>query len=129
MHELAGGQPARIPRYDFRTHCRLRVAKTVKPKPLILVDGLWLLHRPALRRLFTVSIFLDCPKRVRFQRRLARDLKSRGRSRLSVLRQFRGTVEPMHLRYVVPQARWADVVVRSDGRLMECRVLPAPHLL
>jgi len=105
---------SKIPVYDFRTHCRRRRARVFKPKPVILVDGLWLLRRPALRRIFNLRIFLDCPAQTRLRRRIARDLVSRGRTRSSILEQFRKTVEPMHARYVAPQIRRADVVLAGN---------------
>jgi uridine kinase len=73
------------------------------------VEGLWLLHRPALRRLFSFRIFVDCPENIRLERRLQRDTVERGRTPESVRKQFRDTVVPMHERFVQPQARWADV--------------------
>ena len=112
IRALRAGRGARIPQYDFSTHCRLRKGEVLKPAGIILVDGLWLLRNAALRRLFEVKIFMDCPARTRLKRRLARDVESRGRNRPSVQRQFRETVEPMHRRFVLRQARWADVVLR-----------------
>src|SRR5207237_321903 len=73
-----------------------------------------LLRRPSLRRLFNFSIFLDCSTRTRLQRRLARDLLTRGRTRVSVQQQFWNTVEPMHRKYVDPQARYAELVLHGD---------------
>jgi uridine kinase len=76
------------------------------------VDGLWLLRRLAIRRLFSFRIFIECSSQTRLKRRLGRDLLSRGRTRSSVLRQFRKTVEPMHKKFVAPQIRRADLVLR-----------------
>ena len=103
-----------MPSYDFKTHSRRRTRKLVAPKPIILLDGLWLLRRKTLRRLFTLRIFLQCSFRTRLRRRLARDLVSRGRSAASVRRQFRETVEPMHARFVAPQAARAELVFKHD---------------
>jgi uridine kinase len=100
---------AQLPRYDFTRHVRHTSPQVLQPKPLILLDGLWLLRRPALRRLFALKIFIDCPPKLRLERRLARDAAVRGRSPASVRRQFKETVEPMNAKYVVPQARWADI--------------------
>ena len=119
------GKTARIPCYDFKTHCRLRSSKLLKPRPIILVDGLWLLRRPSLRRLFSLSIFLDCPASLRLRRRLARDVLTRGRNRASVEEQFWNTVQPMHLKYVAPQARWAEVVLEDDCGKREIESLAA----
>jgi uridine kinase len=104
----------KAPRYDFPTHCRLRKSKTLRPSPIILADGLWLLRSPRIRRLFCLRIYLDCPAKLRLQRRLERDISGRGRSAKSALEQFRKTVEPMHRKYVAPQVRWADMVLPAD---------------
>jgi uridine kinase len=116
LRRLASRQSANAPRYDFSTHCRLPKARRVSPKPIVLVEGLWLLNRPALRRLFAFSVFLECPARVRLQRRLARDLATRGRTASSVRRQFWNTVQPMHRLHVAPQARFADIKLSACGR-------------
>jgi uridine kinase len=79
---------------------------------MVLVDGLWLFHRRSLRRLFGLKIFIECPARTRRGRRMLRDLRSRGRTRASILQQLKNTVEPMHDRFVAPQRKWADIVLR-----------------
>jgi uridine kinase len=107
------GRAVQMPRYSFRTHTRLRKSQVLTPKPVILVDGLWLLWRERLRRLFDLRIFVHCPARLRLRRRLERDLAGRGRDESSVRRQFQETVAPMHKRFVAPQAAWADVVLRQ----------------
>jgi len=111
LRTLSTGQSARIPSYDFVTHCRRRENRLLPPKPVLIVDGLWLLHRHELRRLFALSIFLNASRDCRLERRLARDVSERGRSDASVREQFRRLVQPMHRKYVSPQARWADLVV------------------
>lgn len=114
LRRLVNGAITRMPAYDFKTHSRIKTTRVLRPKPFILVDGLWVLRRRALRGLFQWRIYIDCPMRVRLQRRLARDTRSRGRSQWSVKRQFRQMVEPMHRRYVAPQARWADLVLPGN---------------
>jgi uridine kinase len=106
---------AHVPRYDFKTHCRLPRWRLLKPKPIMLVEGLWLLRSPRLRKHFGFRIFLDAPMQLRLRRRLARDVTDRERSRKSVKDQFRKTVEPMHRKFVVPQVRFADIVLRSSS--------------
>jgi uridine kinase len=107
------GRSVYVPRYSFVTHTRLRTFNMVNPRPIILVDGLWLLWRPRLRSLFDLRIFLHCPACLRLERRLERDIAARGRDDRSVRRQFQETVAPMHKRFVQPQAKWADVVLRQ----------------
>ena len=103
----------RVPQYDFKTHARLSRSRILRPKPLILVEGLWLLRNSRLRRLFGASIYIDCPAKVRLSRRQARDSLLRGRSVESVRRQFRNVVEPMNARFVTPQARRADILLKA----------------
>ena len=125
---LLGCRAARtvyLPRYSFARHARLRTFKMVVPKPIILVDGLWLLRRPRIRHLFDLRIFLHCPARLRLERRLQRDMADRGRDGLSVSRQFRDTVAPMHKRFVAPQAKWADVVLYQPPSQREIERLAA----
>ena len=112
--ELRAGRSPQMPRYDFKNHCRAKGKKLLTHKPVVLVDGLWLLHRRSLRRVFGLKIYIDCPTRTRRGRRLLRDLRTRGRSRASILEQLRNTVEPMHTRFVEPQQKWADVVLRHN---------------
>jgi uridine kinase len=123
LRTLLAGRSAGVPCYDFKTHCRLSQEKLLPPKPIILLEGLWLLRRPTLRRLFSLRIFLHCPLRTRLRRRLSRDLISRGRTRTSIALQFRRTVEPMHTRYVAPQAALADVVFKQDCTPRQVRAL------
>jgi uridine kinase len=111
LRACAAGRPTSLPRYDFSTHTRLSEREHWTPRPLILMDGLWLLLRPPIRRLFDLSIFIDCPSRIRLERRIARDVAERGRTSVAVRRQFVATVAPMHKRHVECQARWADVVL------------------
>src|SRR5882724_6607891 len=90
-----------------------------------LIDGLWLLRRPAIRRLFGLRVFLECPVRTRLRRRLNRDLRSRGRTRAGVEAQFWKTVEPMHRKFVLPQRRWADVILRGKWHARQIEQLAA----
>jgi uridine kinase len=113
LQDCLNGRVAKVPCYDFKTHARLARVRLLPPKPVILLDGLWWLRRVALRPLFELSIFIDCPRALRLKRRLARDLAARGRDKASVHRQFWQTVEPMHRRFVLPQARWAHVRLNS----------------
>jgi uridine kinase len=80
----------------------------------VIIDGLWVLRRPAVRRLLDLKIFVECPAATRLERRLQRDSASRGRTKASVRKQFRDTVDPMHRKYVSPQERFADLVLGED---------------
>lgn len=115
LKKFADGQPARAPRYDFATHTRAAKGNFVKPKPFVIMDGLWLLRRPALRKLFCFRIYVDCPERLRLLRRLNRDLAERGRNPANVRQQFLQQVAPMHDRFVRPQAFCANIVVANPN--------------
>jgi uridine kinase len=123
LTDLRAGRATRLPRYNFKTHCRVTEKNRVTHKPVVLVDGLWLLHRRSLRRVFGLKIFIDCPTRTRRGRRLLRDLRSRGRTRASILEQLKKNVEPMHARFVAPQQKWADIVLRHTFGAGEIRRL------
>ncbi len=123
LRAVRSGRAVRVPRYDFATHTRKAERELWRPKPIVLVEGLWLLRSASIRRLFDVKIFINFPERVRWQRRLVRDVKARGRSAASVRRQWRETVAPMHRKFVAPQVRWADVVIRGPLQATEVRRL------
>lgn len=113
LDRLAQGRSALVPRYDFAAHVRLPTGRLMKPAPVVLIEGLWVLRRPAVRRRLHWRLFLDCPPAIRFQRRLRRDLQERGRSAGAVRRQWRNHVLPMDRRYVAGQRRWADLCLVS----------------
>jgi uridine kinase len=123
LEDLLLRKQTKIPQYDFATHSRRPKLIPLKPKPIILMDGLWLLRRPSLRRLFQVRIFIDCPSKLRLSRRLARDLLSRGRDKASVEKQFWKMVEPMDALYVAPQAKWAHILLDTPFSKAEVRHL------
>lgn len=114
--DCQAGHTTQLPRYDFATHCRMVDHAAWEPRPIIFVDGLWLLRRPDLRRLFDLSIFLDTPPALRRERRLARDVVERGYTADEVERRFTRDVTPMHVRYVEPQKRHADLVLAQPFR-------------
>jgi uridine kinase len=113
LRALRAGRPARAPEYDFATHCRVGPPRRLAPRPCVLVDGLWPWRRPALRPLYALKVFLECPPETQLRRRLRRDVQERGRDPRSVRRQFREHVLPMQERFVTPQRRRADLVLRS----------------
>ena len=123
LRALKAGQRAWSPQYNFETHTRAPKARWLAPKEIVVADGLWLLHSPAMRRFFDLKIFLECCAATRLERRLARDLRRRGRDRASVLEQFRATVQPMHRRFVESQKRWTDVVLPEEVTESESRRL------
>ena len=122
---LQRGDPAILPRYDFTTHTRLPKPRRWQRRRIVLLEGLWPLRSAGLRRLLDFGIYVACPEALRLERRLQRDQQERGRSRASVLRQFRQQVAPMHRRFVEPQARHADVVLQEPPTTATVRALAA----
>jgi uridine kinase len=115
IRALKNGLAVEVPIYDFTTHSRTTRTTRVLPQPVILVDGILIFAEPALRQLFDVKIFVDTPADIRLLRRLERDLRERGRSVESVIHQYTTTVRPMHLEFVEPSKRFADVIIPEGG--------------
>lgn len=128
LEAMAEGRPASVPQYDFSTHCRREDRPPELAGPIMLIDGLWLLHRARIRRRFDLSIFLECTEEERLRRRLVRDVAERGRDADSVRRQFAGSVAPMHERTVAPQMRRADLVLPQPCTEVDVRRLAAEIL-
>jgi uridine kinase len=101
--------------YDFTTHSRTARTLRVEPQPILLVEGILILADAQLRALFDIKIFVDTDSDLRFIRRLQRDIAERGRTPESVIRQYLGTVRPMHLEFVEPSKRYADVIIPEGG--------------
>jgi uridine kinase len=114
---LRRGERIRPPRYSFATHARDGLDEPIEPREVVLVEGILLLHQPAVRDALDLRIFLDAPEEVRLARRLARDTAERGRTPDSVVTQCRALVFPAHARYVEPTRTWADLVLVNAGRL------------
>jgi uridine kinase len=117
LRALRAGQPIRPPRYCFVTHRRIGADAVVEPRPVVLVEGILLLHEPEARALLDVAFFLDVPDQVRLARRIARDTAERGRTRRSVLSQFEATVRGAHTAYVEPTKAHADLVLFNVARV------------
>lgn len=115
IHLLKKWQSIDLPIYDFKVHRRTSSTMRVDPKPVILVEGILIFVEPILRQLFDVKIFVDTDPDIRFIRRLQRDILERGRSTESVVKQYLSTVRPMHLEFVEPSKRYADVIIPEGG--------------
>jgi uridine kinase len=115
VRALRRGEPVAVPVYDFVRHRRTGETVRVEPRPVILVEGILLYVEPELRELFDFKIYVDTDADVRLIRRLQRDIAERGRTIDDVLRQYQATVRPMHLEFVEPSKRWADVIVPEGG--------------
>ncbi len=113
--DLQAWRSVEIPVYDFIRYARTQHTQLVQPHPIILVEGILVLSEPSLRSLFDVRIFVDTDADLRFIRRLKRDLVERGRTAESVIDQYLNTVRPMHLEFVEPSKRYADVIIPEGG--------------
>ncbi len=115
LDRLLGGEPVEKPTYDFTTHSRRAETETVYPHPVVIVEGILVLGEPALRERMDVKLYVDAPDDVRLIRRIQRDLHERGRDIETVLQQYQHTVRPMHLEFVEPSKRRADVIIPHGG--------------
>ena len=115
IKQLKNYEPIELPVYDFKTHTRTTTTVHIAPQPVILVEGILILAEKNLRDLFDVKIFVDTDADIRFIRRLERDIAERGRTSTSVINQYMATVRPMHLEFVEPSKRYADVIIPEGG--------------
>ena len=111
VQALRCGQAIEMPEYDFSLHNRSSKTITVKPAPVIVVEGLFALYDEELRSMMSLKIYVDTASDVRFIRRLQRDISERGRSTESVITQYMETVRPMHKQFIEPTKRNADVIL------------------
>ncbi len=115
IHQLRKGRAVQVPVYDFTTHTRSTETRTVQPEPVVLLEGILIFVDKALRALMNIKIFVDTDSDIRFIRRLNRDIQERGRTMESVCKQYLETVRPMHLEFVEPSKRYADVIIPEGG--------------
>jgi uridine kinase len=115
IEHLKKGYVIEMPQYDFTIHSRKPESLTIKPKRVVLVEGILIFVEKALRNLFDMKIYVDTDADIRFIRRLTRDVTERGRTVQSVINQYLNTVRPMHLEFVENSKRYADIIVPEGG--------------
>jgi len=115
VRALKGGKPVDVPAYDFTRHARLSETETFQPRRTLIVEGILVFTDAALRDLMDIKVFVDTDSDTRFIRRLQRDVAERGRTMESVIDQYQSTVKPMHLEFVEPSKRYADVIIPLGG--------------
>ena len=115
VRELKSGRPVDVPQYDFTRHARLSETETFQPRRALIVEGILVFTDAALRDLMDIKVFVDTDSDTRFIRRLQRDVAQRGRTMDSVIDQYQHTVKPMHLEFVEPSKRYADVIIPLGG--------------
>lgn len=116
LRRLKQWEAVAVPVYDYTTYRRTADTRIVEPQPIILVEGILVFAEPELRKLFDVRIFVDTDPDIRFICRLQRDVAERERTVRSVIEQYLGSVRPMHLEFVEPSKRYADVIIPEGGQ-------------
>jgi uridine kinase len=115
LHQLQAGEPVDVPLYDFATYERLGQSRRVEPRRVILVEGILIFVDRQLREMMDIKLYVDTDADLRFIRRLERDIKERDRTLQAVIHQYLTTVRPMHLEFVEPSKRYADVIIPAGG--------------
>ena len=115
LKRLKNSLPIEKPIYDFTTYRRLRATELVNPEKVIILEGILIFTDKLLRDLMDIKVFVDTDADERLIRRLHRDIVERGRSFESVMNQYIETVKPMHLEFVEPSKRWADIIIPKGG--------------
>ena len=119
LSKLLNYQEVYIPIYDFKTHSRKEEQEFVAPKPIIVLEGIFSLFDKKIRNLLETKIYVDTPADIRILRRVKRDIKKRGRSIESIVKQYIETVRPMHKKFVAPVKVYADIIVPNGGKNIE----------
>lgn len=115
IKRLKAGALVELPIYDFKTHTRLPETLRIEPKPIVIVEGILIFSDSRLLEQLDIKVFVDTPDDVRFIRRLRRDMAERARTVESVIEQYEATVRPMHMQFVEPSKRHADVIIPEGG--------------
>ncbi|MGA9995868.1 MAG: uridine kinase [Pyrinomonadaceae bacterium] len=115
VRKLKAGEPVELPLYDFKTHTRLNETKLIEPTPIVIIEGILIFTDARLLEQMDIKVFVDTPDDIRFIRRLRRDIAERGRTIDSVIEQYLNTVRPMHMQFVEPSKRYADVIIPEGG--------------
>ena len=106
-----------VPNYCFTTHLRLEKTTVVEPKKILIIEGILILTNKTLRDSINYSVFLDCPRDVRFQRRLDRDIKERGRNYNDVINLFETRLDIMHSEFVEPHKTFCDLILNTNENI------------
>ena len=115
VRALKAGRAVELPVYDFKTHTRKAETLRVEPKPIMIIEGILIFADSRLLEEMDIKVFVDTPDDIRFIRRLSRDVAERGRTVESVIEQYLTTVRPMHMQFVEPSKRKADVIIPEGG--------------
>ncbi len=113
LKQLLSGKTIYSPRYNFFKHLREKEEKKIKQRPIIIIEGILVLHYIRLHKFYTLKVFVETPEHIRINRRMERDIQFRGRNKSSIEKQYYSTVKPMHEKFVQPSMSFSDVVI--DG--------------
>lgn len=116
LNELINGNAINKPTYDFVNHTRSMETELIKPKSVIIIEGILILTDEKIRELSNIKLFVKLDDDLRFIRRLERDIKERGRTVDHVIHQYLNTVKPMYHRFIEPTKRYADVIIPNDTK-------------
>ena len=116
LSALKKWQSVEMPQYDFVHHRRTEQTVHLEPAPLVIVEGLMILHDPDIRKMLDLKIYVDTPDDIRFIRRLLRDINERGRTLESVVKQYLEVVRPGHASFIEPTKEYADLIVPEGGQ-------------
>ena len=119
LSTLLKNEEVYIPIYDFTTHTRKEKKELLVPKPIIILEGIFSLFDEKIRNLLEKKIYVDTPADIRILRRVKRDIKKRGRSIESIVKQYTETVRPMHKKFIAPVKIYADIIVPNGGKNLE----------
>jgi uridine kinase len=115
LRQLQAGEAIKVPVYDFATYQRRHETRHVEARGVILVEGILIFVGKELREMMDIKLYVDTDADLRFIRRLQRDTRERGRTVEMVIKQYLNTVRPMHLEFVEPSKRYADVIIPAGG--------------
>lgn len=116
IRRLVSGETIQVPDYDFALHTRKETSTEMAPPAVLIVEGILIFSDKNLRSLFDMKVFIDTDDDDRLIRRIRRDIHERGRELINVLNQYQSTVKPMHLEFVEPSKRWADIIIPHGGK-------------
>ena len=115
LRALKRGEAVELPLYDFKTHSRRAETLHMEPRPILIIEGILIFAEQRLLDEMDIKVYVDTPDDIRFIRRLRRDVAERGRTAESVIEQYLSTVRPMHMQFVEPSKRYADVIIPEGG--------------
>tara|TARA_Y100001968_G_C19065380_1_gene575738 strand:- start:45 stop:659 length:615 start_codon:yes stop_codon:yes gene_type:complete len=128
LKKVMMGNKIKVPVYDFSNHIRLNKTESIQNCRIIIIEGIFALYYHQLRKLYTIKIFMDTSEKLRFQRRIERDTKERGRTLESVESQYYSSVKPMHKKFIEPSKLYADIIINGNNDIKNNIELIAPKI-